>query len=312
MANFGALYNYITNSGVVVPQTSDIKANVETAFKQIFGSDFRTDTETAGGRLVEAITFLFLDILSVNAQNANALNPNQATGNSLDAIGNLFGVSRLAGMSDAKFRELIISSQSRGSGYAQSIRNALSNVDGVTSICVLENGYGDPKSLPNNIYGIAVAPHSVFVAVAGGEDSEIADAIYASKSAGCGYTTSTNFGEAVKKIITIQDGTNNTVTFYRPELRDFDVYVNVIGYLSQDEKTAVNNAIVDFFSEHNNTCIIRSADIITAVARGVSGVACTDAYMVSRGESTRRDEMTILPYQYCNITTTNIHIVKVS
>ena len=109
MANFGTLYDYVTNSGIVIPQTSDIKAKVEAAFIDIFGSDFSFDTETPAGRLVEAITFFFLNALVVNAQNANQLNPDQATGNYLDAIGALFGTSRLAGMNDAKYRELILS-----------------------------------------------------------------------------------------------------------------------------------------------------------------------------------------------------------
>ena len=308
MANFGTLYDYVTNSGIVIPQTSDIKAKVEAAFIDIFGSDFSFDTETPAGRLVEAITFLFLNALVVNAQNANQLNPGQATGNYLDAIGALFGTSRLTGMNDAKYRELILSAQSRGSGYTQSIRNALSNVDGVTSICVLENGYGDPRTEPNDVYGIAVAPHSVFVAVAGGTDQDVADAIYSAKSAGCGYTTSGNFGDAVKKVISIQDGTGNAVTFYRPVLRDFDVYLNIIGSLTSDEAAAVKNAVVNLFKEKSNTCIVTSGDIISAVARGVAGVACTGAYMVAAGESTHRSEMTILPFQYCNITSNDVII----
>lgn len=82
--------------------------------------------------------------------------------------------------SDAELRErrrisFAISSQ----GYLDSIQAALANLDGVTEVIVLENA----TSVPNSD---GVPPHSIWVIVEGGDNAEIAEAIYARKSAGSG------------------------------------------------------------------------------------------------------------------------------
>ena len=136
--NFGNLYDYAGKSGIVLPQTDDIKANIELAFKQTFGDDFSVSEETPAGRLIEALTMLFVDVLGVNAQNANSFNVRQAFGSHLDALGIIFGIARLANESDSAYRDRILQSQSPSTGYVQSIRNAISKVNGVVDCRVFE------------------------------------------------------------------------------------------------------------------------------------------------------------------------------
>ena len=79
MADFGELYGYDSNSGTttVIPDTLAVRAKWETVFKNIFqDSDLAVDESSAIGRLIEAITMLSVDVLGINAQNANAINPN--------------------------------------------------------------------------------------------------------------------------------------------------------------------------------------------------------------------------------------------
>lgn len=310
MADFGSLYNFNTNGGSVsvIPDTNAVKAKITSAMGEIFGGDVSTDEATPIGRLIEALTMLYVDTLGVNAQNANNFNPNFASGNSLDAIGALFDTTRLEDQTDASFRKLLLESQSRGSGFAQSIRNELSNVDGVKNICVLDNGYEDPTSLPNSDYGIAVAPHSIFVAVAGGSNADVAAAIYKTKSAGCGYTTSGNFGEAEKVEVPIADGSGNKVIFFRPSLLQVNVEIDIVGDLSEDDKKLVQKSVKNLFGNKGSACRIYDAEVIAEIARTASGIACTGVRFYYPKSSLAYSDITIMPYQYCDIGDNDITI----
>lgn len=87
-------YRYVSTSGVVIPDTSDIQEEVVSMFKAVFGQDIDTTPETIIGRLIEAFTVFLRDTVGITAQNACQFNLNVATGIYLDAIGALFGVSR--------------------------------------------------------------------------------------------------------------------------------------------------------------------------------------------------------------------------
>lgn len=94
--SFGSPYKYSTGAGIVIPDTTDLRHNVENMMYAIFGADLDVTPETPMGRLIEAITMLMVDTLGINAQNANQYNIYQATGSYLDGIGALFGVYRKA------------------------------------------------------------------------------------------------------------------------------------------------------------------------------------------------------------------------
>lgn len=91
---FPDLYEFVSKSGIAIPDTSTLKTRVEQMMYTIFGVDLDVTAETPMGRLIEAITMLMAQTLGVNAQNANQLNIYQSTGAYLDAIGSLFGVVR--------------------------------------------------------------------------------------------------------------------------------------------------------------------------------------------------------------------------
>ena len=91
--DFTDLYRLDNNAGVVITDTADIKSRVEDMMKTVFGADVDVTEETPMGRLVEMITVLMSQTLSINAQNANQFNINLATGVYLDAIGSLFGIT---------------------------------------------------------------------------------------------------------------------------------------------------------------------------------------------------------------------------
>lgn len=276
MNPFASLYDYATKNGIVIPATSDIRTKVENEFKTIFGADIDTTTETPIGRLIEAITFLFVDICGVNAQNANGINPSSATGAYLDNIAALFGVTRESGESDMKFRSRILKSQSRGIGYVRSIWNELSKVSTLTSICVLENGDADPRV----INGLTIDPHSIFACVSGNGTNEesalVAAALYATKAAGCAYHDADDCGTKVERTI---DGT--AVRFYRPTQKYVRFSVNVVGssYTGEDIVGDTQAAILNYAKDHNTNSIITASDVLAAVSLAGLGIVATSITM---------------------------------
>lgn len=309
MSPFASLYDYATKNGIVIPATSDIRAKVENEFKTIFGSDIDTTAETPIGRLIEAITLLFVDICGVNAQNANGINPNSATGAYLDNIAALFGITRESGESDMKFRSRILKSQSRGIGYVRSIWNELSKVSTLTSICVLENGDADPSV----INGLTIDPHSIFACVSGNGTNEesalVAAALYATKAAGCAYHDADDCGTKVERTI---DGT--TVRFYRPTQKYVRFTVNVIGsaYTGEDIVGDTQTAILNYVKDHNTNSIITKSDVLAAVSLAGLGIAATSVMMECSDDNTAWvtvDNLQLRPFEVVAPTASNVEVI---
>lgn len=280
---FPDLYDYSSQTGVVIPQTSDIKQLIVDAFERIFGADISTSDETPMGRFIEALTMLFVNILGANAQNANFLNPQIALGNALDNLGAIFGIDRLLGEGDESFRARILSGQSRGRGFAESIVQALSQVSGVTSAVVLNNGNADPAMRPaNEAWSIHVAPHSVCVCVRGGADADIAEAIRKTISLGCGMTADDpNAGTE-----TTIDG----ITFYRPS-NDITSSLSFVasilpdGYNGEDMPADAESAMRSILSEYNRPCFIVASEIQKRITDFGIGIICTGVSIVRDGVS---------------------------
>ena len=72
-------------------------------------------------------------------------------------------------------------------GSVQSIRGAVLDVAGVLDAYVVDNPLGTPAT----IGGVALAPHSVYVAAVGGDPQAVARAIWSKKSLGCDYNGNT-------------------------------------------------------------------------------------------------------------------------
>lgn len=71
----------------------------------------------------------------------------------------------------------------------QSIYAAVANLDGVIDVYVTENSL----SVDQTIGGVSLVPHSIWVAVVGGEAAEIAAAIWRKKSNGANYNGNTSY-----------------------------------------------------------------------------------------------------------------------
>lgn len=91
-------YNYITERGVIVPDTSNTKSEVEGEYKSIFGDDLIIDSESPEGLVINEEVEQRDSLAKNNADLANQINPNISEGVFLDAIFALTGGSRDNGL----------------------------------------------------------------------------------------------------------------------------------------------------------------------------------------------------------------------
>jgi len=89
-------YRYVELTGVIVPDTADVRAEVEAEFRQAFGQDLRVTPDTPQGVLITGETRARSDVLAFNATIANQINPDLAGGVFLDALCAMLGLFREA------------------------------------------------------------------------------------------------------------------------------------------------------------------------------------------------------------------------
>ncbi len=89
-------YQYLTETGVIVPDTSDLLSTVEDEFRAALGADLVTDPNTPQGAMIAAEVIARAAVLGNNAAVANQINPGLAGGVFLDAIWALTGGQRIA------------------------------------------------------------------------------------------------------------------------------------------------------------------------------------------------------------------------
>ena len=89
-------YQYIEETGVILPDTSETLSTVEAEFREALGNELVLDPATPQGRLIATEVTARDNMLRNNAAVANQINPDIAGGVFLDAIWGLTGGGRLA------------------------------------------------------------------------------------------------------------------------------------------------------------------------------------------------------------------------
>lgn len=132
-------------------------------------------------------------------------------------------------------------------GTIPSIYANVFNITGVTDVYALDNPAG--ITVNKGVTNYPMLPHSIYVAVVGGDDQEIADTIWRFKDVGADYNGNTT------KTVVDNSGYNipyptYSVTFNRPAATaiKFAVQLANNGTLPSDIVTQVKNAIIDAFS----------------------------------------------------------------
>lgn len=116
-----------------------------------------------------------------------------------------------------------------GGAAVEAIRTDVLDVDEVTACTVFEN-------VSDVTDGDGVPPHAIEVLVSGGEDDEIATAIFDSKSAGIGTYGDTSVG------VVDSQGITHTISFSRPD--EIDIYVQINLVVDAEKYPSGSDAIV--------------------------------------------------------------------
>lgn len=127
--------------------------------------------------------------------------------------------------SDTAFRTRMIGSRyAAATSLPGAVKSALNKINGVVDYWFYNNGDGETVT----VAGVDIPAHSIALVIQGGADEEIAQALFNTRSAGCGFTAIA--GQSTTVNITDQVGAftmNYPVTFNRPTAIPIDVAVQV-------------------------------------------------------------------------------------
>ncbi|WP_338860908.1 baseplate J/gp47 family protein [Mycetohabitans rhizoxinica] len=87
-------YDYLTRTGVIVPDTAGVLDTVRNEWRGVLGDDLSVADETPQGVLITADALGRSSVIRNNAALANQINPNEAGGVFLDALCALTGLER--------------------------------------------------------------------------------------------------------------------------------------------------------------------------------------------------------------------------
>ena len=197
-------------------------------------------------------------------------------------------------------------------GTVASLYGTISDIEGVLDCKVLENPVPDPVTQ----FGVEIGGHSVAVCVYGGEDSDIAQAIYKKKDAGCG--TSGNY--AVTYYPSADVTLAYTYQIVRPETVTFAVQVAIpnASALSQDTQNAIAAAVVEDFlgrwDRYGNTRVGLASTVYASrfypVVMDVEGVIQLSNIQIKLGDGAFADSVTINADEEPVMTVENVTIVE--
>lgn len=124
-------------------------------------------------------------------------------------------------------------------GTTASVFSRVNQIDDVVGCYVVDNKTNVNKIIDDYL----LKPHSIYVAVIGGSNQDIAEAIYRSLSAGCDYNGNTQI-----TVVDPHTHAKEKVTFMRPTLQNVYVKVNVFDKdLPDDYENLIKNAVITNF-----------------------------------------------------------------
>lgn len=192
-----------------------------------------------------------------------------------------------------------------GMSLIEDYDNALMQVENVISARVIENGLSTTKVVDN----ITLLAHSVYACVDGGNDTDIANALFYRKSAGSNWTGLT--GQTVTvDVVDETYGDTYQIIFNRPN--QVQIYATVTASagtststnLEDDIKTVISNYI-NIHKIGENLSILQLAQAINTALPGI--VLNSIAIGTSAGSQTTSD-ITIHVNQVAKVTATNITV----
>lgn len=396
-------FDYITDTGVIVPDTSELLETVQGEYTQALGDDLNLNASTPQGRLIEAEVEARRRMLVNNAALANVINPEQSFGIYLDALCALSGVTRIAGTasrvlaslqgvpgtyipansrvqstvgdmwylendvtipavgnitayfisgelgpfecpvgsltkiidatlgwetvtnntpaepgvtpeSDTDLKARRKQNLFRGVSLMESIQAALNLVPNIRSSFVYENY----TSAPITYQGITIDAHSIYVVADGGADADVAQAIFNSKSDGCGYT-----GNVTVNVLDEIYGISYPVSFNRPTTVNITANITVAvppqSGVSVGIEDAVKNAVLAYeqgsIPQVDGLKVgtdVSPFEIASAINIQIPDVFVTDVKVAKQGGTPAAASIPININEVANIGANNITVTVVA
>lgn len=153
-------------------------------------------------------------------------------------------------------------------GTPASVYANVFSLDGVSDVYVIDN----PKHTAETVGGVSIKPHSIYVAVVGGKDEEIAREIWKFAGNGCDFTGNTT--------VKIYDESyahpkpSYTVSFTRPANQAVFFRVNVQAGGGSGYEQKIKDALTEYFKTRQKNRIgatVYAIDFIPALS-GIDGI----------------------------------------
>lgn len=178
-----------------------ILEEIEAKAKEIFGNGIIQTPESPLGQLNGLAADLITTAWEIGQVVYQSYDPDQAEGIALDRLASIRLLERMSGENDISFRQAVTNKGEARIDLADLVRAVL-NVDGVTYARVFVN---DGATADAN----GIASHSLCVAVIGGDDQLVAEAVRPHVVPGIGMHGNTQAS-------VIKDGYCRTIAFLRP------------------------------------------------------------------------------------------------
>lgn len=201
-----------TPVGFVRKPLADILATIEEKAAEVFGAGVIQTPESPLGQLNGMMASILSTAWEIAEATYQSYDPDQAEGARLEQLARIRLLSRIAGEGDIDFRHAITNAGRARIDLAD-IERAVKDVNGVTwaKVFVNETGEIDDKGLE---------PHSIAVAVIGGDDLEVGAAIREYVVPGV-----SSYGNTTANVVV--DGYCRPVSFVRPVALRTSLYVQI-------------------------------------------------------------------------------------
>ena len=193
-----------TPVGFVRKPLADILASIEDKAAQVFGAGVIQTPESPLGQLNGLMASILTTAWEIAEATYQSYDPDQAEGARLEQLGRVRLLERISGETDISYRQAITNAGRARIDLAD-IERAVKDVDGVTWCKVFVN---------------EIDPHSIAVAVLGGDDLEVAAAIRAYVVPGV-----SSYGNTLANVVV--DGYCRPVMFVRPTLLRAALHVQI-------------------------------------------------------------------------------------
>lgn len=210
--------------------------------------------------------------------------------------------------SDNDLRVRRVNELYKGEALNESIISAISKLDGVESLFYFENFTNGTKLLDDK----TIAPHSIYVVVDGGDNNEIAKALYEHKSLGCDYN-----GD----VVVDYKGAYNVsyqVKFDRPTFKPIKLSIVVkapnnsdIEDISQKVKDAISawaNGEIESVDKLGLGVSVSAFEASSAITAQVPSIFVKDVQIALVDGTLGHDTITMKVYEKATIEQDNIEV----